>query len=183
MNDADRPSLRSCRTRSACASLLLAAIGFYKRHVSPHKGFACAYRMHVGACSCSTLGLRAVSRYGAWRGLGVLRLRFGQCRLAADELHRRPRPFVPPGQAGFCDCDVPCDASCVDGCPLGDACSIGDACGAIECCDVADDCNWWGTSNRPEPAEPRPALQRRRRRRGEPSAGERAPPPAPQDSG
>ena len=42
--------------------LLLAAIHGYKRHVSPRKGFACAYRVHLGACSCSTLGLRAISR-------------------------------------------------------------------------------------------------------------------------
>jgi len=45
--------------------LLLAAIRAYKRHVSPRKGFARAYRVHLGACSGSTPGLRAISRTGA----------------------------------------------------------------------------------------------------------------------
>jgi uncharacterized protein len=143
---------------SLARTLLLAAIRGYRRHVSPHKGFACAYRVHAGGCSCSTLGLRAVSRYGAWRGLGVLRLRLEQCRRVAQEL--RARPFATrSGQAGFVDCDVPCDASCVD----GSACSFGDACEVAACLDCGDidDCGWpwWNRSaNRPV----------RRRRRGDP---------------
>jgi putative component of membrane protein insertase Oxa1/YidC/SpoIIIJ protein YidD len=148
-------------------ALLLAAIRAYKRHVSPHKGFACAWRVHAGGCSCSTLGLRAISRYGAWRGLGVLRLRLRQCRLVAEQA--RARPFVArAAQAGFVDCDVPCDASCTDGaaCSGGEACSIGDACEIGSClpCGDVDDCGWpWGRS------ASGPA--RRRRRRGDPVRG------------
>ena len=88
---------------------LLAAIRFYKRHVSPRKGFACAYRIHTGRCSCSTLGYRAVSRYGVLRGLGVLRLRLDRCHEVFERRARRSRPRA---QDGFCD--VPCDGSCVD---------------------------------------------------------------------
>ena len=165
---------------SAARLLLLAAIRAYKRHVSPRKGFSCAYRVHVGACSCSTLGLRAVSRYGAWRGLGVLRLRLGQCRLASDALRQQRRAFVPQGQGGFIDCDIPCDGSCVDGCSLGDVCSGADACEIFTCLDCGDDCTWWGTSRKPD--DPRPALQRRRRRRGEPPSGGDAAVPLPEPS-
>ena len=152
--------------------LLLAAIRGYKRHVSPCKGFACAYRVHLGACSCSTLGLRAVSRYGAWRGLGVLRLRLEQCRLVAEE--RRARSFTLRGsQAGFVDCD----GSCVDAssCPDCDACSFEsfEFAACVDCGDV-DDCGcptWHWPGQRPA---------RRRRRRGDPPAGQPgtdAPPP------
>jgi putative component of membrane protein insertase Oxa1/YidC/SpoIIIJ protein YidD len=154
---------------SLARSVLLAAIRGYKRHLSPHKGHACAYRVHTGGCSCSTLGLRAISRFGAWHGLGVLRLRLVECRVAADAL--RQRRFVPRrAQAGFLDCDVPCDASCVDGscidlstCGLGDACSwegASEACGCFDC----GDCGGWGGSR--TPTESRQV--RRRRRRGEP---------------
>ena len=155
--------------------LLLAAIRGYKRHVSPRKGFACAYRVHLGACSCSTLGLRAISRYGAWRGLGVLRLRLTQCRLVAEE--SRARPFVTrPAQAGFIDCDVPCDASCVDfsACSCGDFTPLDGACEVAACVDC-DDCDWW-----PWPARQADAPLRRRRRRGDPvvwEPGPGAPPP------
>jgi len=141
---------------------LLAAIGLYRRHVSPRKGFSCAYRVHVGGCSCSALGLRAISRHGAWRGLGVLRLRLRECRAAAEVARARPRAGVPHAQAGFIDCDLPCDASCVDASCLGDVCDPG----GLDC----GDCDWWGTS---PPKESRQA--RRRRRRGEPVVVEPGP--------
>jgi putative component of membrane protein insertase Oxa1/YidC/SpoIIIJ protein YidD len=152
-------------------TLLLAAIRGYKRHLSPRKGFGCAYRVHLGACSCSTLGLRAVSRYGAWRGLGVLRLRLEQCRLVADEM--RATPFVArPAQAGFVDCDLPCDGSCIDAswCSCGDLFSADSACEVASCasCDF-DDCDWpW---SRRQPGAP----VGRRRRRGEPVVWEPGP--------
>ena len=146
---------------SLARTLLLGAIRGYKRRVSPYKGFACAYRVHEGCASCSTLGLRAISRYGAWRGLGVLRLRLEQCHLVAEEQRERRagRVTVPIAQAGFIDCDVPCDASCVD----FSAC---DACELATCLDCSDvgDCGWWGTK------APESRQVRRRRRRGEPAA-------------
>ena len=151
---------------SLARTLLLAAIRGYKRHVSPLKGFACAYRVHAGCASCSTLGLRAISRYGAWRGLGVLRLRLEQCHLVAEA--HRARRFTPPiAQAGFVDC-VPCDASCVDASAC-DACSLGDACELASCLDCGD-CGWWGSSTSPESRQ-----VRRRRRRGEPVVREPGP--------
>jgi putative component of membrane protein insertase Oxa1/YidC/SpoIIIJ protein YidD len=164
---------------SIARTLLVAAIRGYKRHLSPHKGFACAHRVRFGGCSCSTLGLRAVSRYGAWRGLGVLRLRLGDCRLAAEEM--RTRRFVPrQAQAGFIDCDVPCDASCVDGscidlssCGLGDACATTDtACEILSCVEWLDcgDCGDWGSSTSTESRQ-----LRRRRRRGEPATWQPGP--------
>lgn len=116
---------------------LLAAIRFYKRHVSPRKGFACAYRIHTGRCSCSTLGYRAVSRYGVLRGLGVLRLRLDRCHEVFERRGRRPGPRA---QDGFCDCDLPCDASCVD-LPSLD-CNSCDSSG-LDCIDCdCGDCGW-----------------------------------------
>ena len=120
---------------------VLAAIRFYKRHVSPHKGFACAYRIHTGRCSCSTLGYRAVSRYGVMHGLGVLRLRLDRCHEAFERHGRRPGRR---GQEGFCDCDVPCDASCAD-LPSCDCLSC-DAPG-LDCIDCGD-CDWPGRRRR-----------------------------------
>ena len=152
--------------------LLMTAIRGYKHHVSPRKGFACAYRVHLGACSCSTLGLRAISRYGAWRGLGVLRLRLQQCRLVAGEI--RTRPFIARArQAGFADCDAPCD----DAFSCGDTAASDSACEVFSCLDCADVGDGWPWS-RTTTAEP----ARRRRRRGDPPVrqpGAGAPPEEP----
>jgi putative component of membrane protein insertase Oxa1/YidC/SpoIIIJ protein YidD len=124
---------------------LLAAIRFYKRRVSPHKGFACAWRVHTGGCSCSTLGYRAVSRFGVVRGLGVLRLRLDRCHEVFLRHGARSR------QRGFCD--LPCDASC----DLPD-CDAG-VCHVLDCLDCVScgDCGGWGSRS----------SARRRDRRGE----------------
>ena len=161
---------------SPTRTLLLAAIRGYRSYVSPHKGFSCAYRVHAGGCSCSMLGLRAVSRYGAWRGLGVLRLRLQQCHLVAEEWRSRAI-IARAAQAGFVDCDVPCDGSCID----ASSCSDCDACpfeafefaACVDCSDV-DGCgcpSWHWPARKPV---------RRRRRRGEPIPGSAGYPP-PQD--
>ena len=102
-------------------SVALAPIRLYQRHVSPHKGFRCAYGVHTGAASCSALGYRAIRRFGIAAGMAVLRQRLHRCGVA----HRRFGAAVRPrhrlaSQAGFCDgCDG-CDLSTCDGCDLGD---------------------------------------------------------------
>lgn len=100
--------------------LLLALIRAYQRHLSPRKGFRCAYRAHTGRASCSELGRRAVRRHGVLRGWRLARARMHRCGVA----HRRYGPLHPRHQAGFCDCDLPCD--------LGDLCAASDLC----------DCDW-----------------------------------------
>jgi putative component of membrane protein insertase Oxa1/YidC/SpoIIIJ protein YidD len=100
-------------------ALALRAIRLYQWHLSPRKGFACAYRARTGGASCSHLGYRAIRRFGLRAGLRVLDARLERCRLAAS-LQRR-RTGWPRAQTGDCDCDLPssvfdaCDfASCDD---------------------------------------------------------------------
>lgn len=96
--------------------LALGAIRFYQRHLSPHKGFCCAYRHHTGRASCSQLGYRAIRRLGLLRGLAALRVRLTRCGIA----HRRyiRRGLALGHQAGFCDCDLPCDLDAGKACNL-----------------------------------------------------------------
>ena len=99
-------------------ALALATIRFYQRHLSPRKGYCCAYRHHTGRASCSQLGYRAIRRLGLWRGLLALRIRLGRCGVA----HRRysRRGLALGGQAGFCDCacDLPCDLDASTACDI-----------------------------------------------------------------
>ncbi|UCV12807.1 membrane protein insertion efficiency factor YidD [Dechloromonas denitrificans] len=62
------------------------AIGSYQRHISPKKGFACAFRVHTGHCSCSEFARRFVLRAGVWRLLHALPRRFIRCRNASIAL-------------------------------------------------------------------------------------------------
>jgi uncharacterized protein len=116
-------------------TLALSAIRFYQAHISPYKGFCCAYSAHTGHASCSALGYRCIARFGLWRGIGVLRQRLTKCGVA----HRRysSRPLVMRKQAGFCDagCDLPCDFD------FGAA-----ACDVMSSCGSPCDCSGWGNS-------------------------------------
>jgi putative component of membrane protein insertase Oxa1/YidC/SpoIIIJ protein YidD len=113
---------------------VLAAITAYQRHLSPHKGWCCAYHAHTGRATCSQLGYRAVRRYGVVDGIGILRMRLAEC----GAVYRAHRPVtVPPPrpmrwQRG--DCDLPCDFDLPSGGGLG-RCS-----GALDC--VPGHCDW-----------------------------------------
>lgn len=87
-------------------SLVLSAIRFYQRRLSPHKGFSCAVRVHGGKASCSALGYRAIRRHGLRQGLGILRDRLEEC----GETHRTWQLSRRRSEAG--ECDLPCDLSC-----------------------------------------------------------------------
>lgn len=99
---------------------LIAAIRAYQRHLSPRKGYACAYRLVHGGSGCSGVGLRLVRRFGALAGLALLRQRLRLCqqthRLHSRQWAGRHRPAA--YQRG--DCDPGCM-----GCGIEDACSLG----------------------------------------------------------
>jgi putative component of membrane protein insertase Oxa1/YidC/SpoIIIJ protein YidD len=92
--------------------LALSLIHAYQRWISPHKGFACAHRVHLGGPSCSTVGARLIRRFGLRKGLPVLRLRLQRC----GDVHRLHHPrWTRPLAAQRGDCDLPCDLPCDGG--------------------------------------------------------------------
>jgi putative component of membrane protein insertase Oxa1/YidC/SpoIIIJ protein YidD len=112
-------------------SLALSAIRAYQRYLSPHKGFACAYRVHTNCASCSALGYRAIRRHGLVGGIAVLRMRLYRCGVAARRFASAPQ--LRSRQAGFCDvmvCDIP-SVACADVAVPGldAACWLGDCSG------------------------------------------------------
>lgn len=128
--------------------LALLAIRGYQRFLSPYKGFCCAYRSHTGRCSCSTLGFRAVRRYGTLRGLAVLRRRMYLCGVAHRRYAPMPtRPARPPrAQRGDCACDLPCDFGGGGASGAGD-CDAGDV---LNGCSNCQGCDWPSSSKRKE---------------------------------
>jgi putative component of membrane protein insertase Oxa1/YidC/SpoIIIJ protein YidD len=117
--------------------LALVMIRFYQRFISPYKGFRCAYCAFTGNASCSALGYRAIRRFGAVRGVQVLRGRLVKCGVA----YRRysvPTTTLLNREAGFCDCDP-------GGCDLPGSCDGpdgGKSClNKLHCLECAD-CGW-----------------------------------------
>lgn len=93
----------------------IAAIRAYQRHLSPRKGYGCAYRLVHGGSGCSGVGLRVIRRYGLAAGLLLLRERTRRCS-AAHHQARAHRRLAAPHQRGDCDIGcldcLPCDAAC-----------------------------------------------------------------------
>lgn len=127
----------------AAAALALAAIRFYQRFISPHKGFSCALRAATGGASCSAYGHAVIARFGLERGLGLLQRRLDLC----GHVHMRAHAAPPPHprlkyQRGFCDgltCDGPCDLPC-DG--HGHCLPADTAIDLAGCLGDAADCGW-----------------------------------------
>jgi len=144
-------------SRSPGAWLALSAIGLYRRYLSPHKGYHCAWRVHTGGCSCSAYGERVIGRHGLPVGLALLRRRFARCA----EVHRQHRQArdahagamrLAHAQRGVCDFDLPCHVD------------AGDCCNVVTCCDFP--CG----GGRRERTSTSKADRARRRRRGQPAS-------------
>lgn len=94
-------------------TLALRAIALYRRHLSPRKGYACAWRVHTGGASCSAYGYRVIERHGLRLGLVLLKRRLAACSAACRHHPAAGRRLAGPQlgrQAGFCDapgCDLP----------------------------------------------------------------------------
>jgi uncharacterized protein len=107
--------LTARRVQRSARGVASSAIGIYQRWVSPHKGFACACRVHEGRASCSAFARRAIGIHGLGRGTQVARARLRRC----GEVHRRSHGLLGGaparralGQRGDCDpgcADLPCD--------------------------------------------------------------------------
>jgi hypothetical protein len=116
----------------------LVLIRFYQRHISPHKGFRCAYSVHTGCASCSALGYRAVRRHGVVGGIALLGQRTYRCGVAHRRHSEQPRRPL-RSQRGDCDlggCDGPggCELDLPSGKGAGrlfDCLSCGD-CGSCD---------------------------------------------------
>ncbi|MBS0260533.1 MAG: membrane protein insertion efficiency factor YidD [Planctomycetes bacterium] len=70
---------------SLAASLVVTLIAGYQRFISPYKGFHCAYRLRHGGAGCSEFARQAIREQGLWRGWRMIRQRFRDCALAAQQ--------------------------------------------------------------------------------------------------
>ena len=101
--------------------LALWAIRLYQRHLSPVKGFSCAWGAATGRASCSGYGYRVIARHGLRLGLPLLQRQLRRCgaahdRVLATRAAAAPNPVL-HYQRGACDL-LPCDGC---GRPLGSA--------------------------------------------------------------
>lgn len=91
-------------------------LGWYRRHISPHKGFCCAHAVYHQGPSCSHAVEAILCDDGLWRGWPKIRARLRDCRTAAMELRqRKPAPKAGTAHSRACDrLDIATDAcSCV----------------------------------------------------------------------
>ncbi len=76
----------------------IAAITGYQKHISPHKGFACAHRVLHGGESCSQYFKRVIAQDGFRAALTQSRERFQACKQANYILRaqaEKPEPQNP----------------------------------------------------------------------------------------
>jgi putative component of membrane protein insertase Oxa1/YidC/SpoIIIJ protein YidD len=73
---------------SALRVASISCIDWYRREVSPRKGFACAHRVRHGGESCSQFARRALETGRWWPGVRATVLRLRHCGEAARDLRR-----------------------------------------------------------------------------------------------
>jgi putative component of membrane protein insertase Oxa1/YidC/SpoIIIJ protein YidD len=129
---------------AAIGKLAITTIGGYQRYLSPHKGFACAYRVLHGGASCSEHVKQVIAAEGLLAGLRSLRSRLKDCRVAArtiKEGRSRRALALEAGRVFDDEFDlVPekPDARPHPGASSGDGCRLIDAAECLQCCDAPD---------------------------------------------
>ncbi|WP_198672249.1 membrane protein insertion efficiency factor YidD [Pseudogemmobacter bohemicus] len=107
--------------------LVLWLIGLYQRHLSPRKGYACAYRVLHGGTGCSGYAKEVIGTHGAIAAIPLIRTRFAGCRDAAVSLRisRKPRKVtgrneLKNSKLDWCGdpCTPCCDCGSSHGCSL-----------------------------------------------------------------
>jgi putative component of membrane protein insertase Oxa1/YidC/SpoIIIJ protein YidD len=102
---------------SSSTRLALWAIRLYQRHLSPIKGFSCAWRATTRRDSCSAYGYRVIARHGLMLGWPLLRRQLRRCGQAHARVLAAPHPLL-HHQRG--ECDIGCCDLMECGCDLGD---------------------------------------------------------------
>jgi putative component of membrane protein insertase Oxa1/YidC/SpoIIIJ protein YidD len=64
-------------------------IGHYQKHLSPRKGFRCAYALEHGGPGCSGAILEILESDGLFGGISAIKSRFISCKDAAQERKER----------------------------------------------------------------------------------------------
>lgn len=72
--------------RFGTTKLALGVLHFYRRFISPHKGFACAHRVAFGGPSCSDFALVLITQNGLGSSARPIWQRLHECRKAYDLL-------------------------------------------------------------------------------------------------
>ncbi len=120
------------------------AITGYQKHISPHKGFACAHRVLYGGESCSQYFKRVIIQGGFSAALIQSRERFQACKQANYILRaqaEKPEPEPPNPQSpqknpsNNLDCNdylngIECGGNCVEMMTTSPDCSAVDCSGA-----------------------------------------------------
>jgi putative component of membrane protein insertase Oxa1/YidC/SpoIIIJ protein YidD len=67
---------------------IILLILFYRRFISPQKGWKCAYAQTTSKGSCSDYGLRFYKRYGLAKGTILLNKQFIRCQISSRRFQR-----------------------------------------------------------------------------------------------
>ena len=83
------PNMQISLFDSFTRQVITVAITGYQKHISPHKGFACAHRILYGGESCSQYIKRVVAKEGLKTAFVNSHERFQACKQANQILRRR----------------------------------------------------------------------------------------------
>ena len=139
----------------------LRAIAFYQSRISPRKGWRCAHARLNGGTGCSGFVREAIEIYGLRAALPQIRARFGECKLAAQDLRaqnasdansdensraKRNRQFGWGDQVcvdfnWFCCAESLLDGSACEAASCADASCAHGACADASCADAACGCH------------------------------------------
>jgi len=69
-------------------NILINAILFYQRFLSPYKGYSCAHGVYHGRSSCSHWAIRIIKKHGIFMFVPLMKKRIKACQMAYEEIKK-----------------------------------------------------------------------------------------------
>lgn len=97
------------------------SINLYQKHISPRKGFCCAYAAYHDGLSCSAYAKQVIMENGVSKAIPLIKERFKECKQASEYIQNEYKDIkedekVKPGkceQGGQCGLDACSAGSCL----------------------------------------------------------------------
>ena len=85
-------------------NILINAIIFYQRYLSPHKGYSCAHGVYHGRSSCSHWAIRIIKKHGIFMFIPLMIKRLKACHMAYEEIKKEKETNKGKGGVEACPC-------------------------------------------------------------------------------
>ncbi len=85
-------------------TIIIFFINIYQKHLSPHKGYCCAYKVYHNDISCSEFTKNSIKNVGLFPSISIIKQRFKDCKISSEKIKEEKECCQSKGFKKFDNC-------------------------------------------------------------------------------